>query len=374
MHCRYHPETHLNGTRELATDNFCESIWKMYTRAKAILPGEERILNFSWRIMGIRAVSHRAKEMRNVDKGRMISSCNKVVMGFDDAPPLAVESLISMQEINKLSSADINPDTAHATMGSDDNSIGNFLSQSEGFDMEAMFAGVTNTAQDGIASIPEGNGSSRKGSYGKVKPVRKHMHGYSVGAVRKGSNWKASVKCSNCCTTTTPLWRRDPEGNPMCNACGLFLKLHGAMRPLSLKTDVIKKRQRSSNKHNAKQSDGSKSRNGSAMARTAPTEVAPPPPPPPPPPPTKPVSTATSSTVNGESTSGEVMDIHRNDDAWSAAVFQMHYKVPPTDNAFPALSDDLLVGHFAQLIESEDTSMFLSREQQLEQREKLLFK
>ncbi|PHZ07314.1 GATA-domain-containing protein, partial [Rhizopus microsporus ATCC 52813] len=50
--------------------------------------------------------------------------------------------------------------------------------------------------------------------------------------------------CSNCQTTTTPLWRRDPQGLPLCNACGLFYKLHGSVRPLSLKTDVIKKRNR----------------------------------------------------------------------------------------------------------------------------------
>lgn len=53
------------------------------------------------------------------------------------------------------------------------------------------------------------------------------------------------IQCTNCATTTTPLWRRDPEGHSLCNACGLFLKLHGVVRPLSLKTDVIKKRNRS---------------------------------------------------------------------------------------------------------------------------------
>ncbi|KAF8493599.1 hypothetical protein JB92DRAFT_2749963 [Gautieria morchelliformis] len=52
--------------------------------------------------------------------------------------------------------------------------------------------------------------------------------------------------CTNCQTTNTPLWRRDPEGQPLCNACGLFYKLHGVVRPLSLKTDVIKKRNRAS--------------------------------------------------------------------------------------------------------------------------------
>ncbi|KAI8375623.1 hypothetical protein EDC96DRAFT_495958, partial [Choanephora cucurbitarum] len=61
----------------------------------------------------------------------------------------------------------------------------------------------------------------------------------------KASNNANKTQCHNCQTTTTPLWRRDPQGNPLCNACGLFLKLHGAVRPLSLKTDIIKKRNRS---------------------------------------------------------------------------------------------------------------------------------
>ncbi|KAG6837700.1 hypothetical protein H0H93_003502 [Arthromyces matolae] len=56
--------------------------------------------------------------------------------------------------------------------------------------------------------------------------------------------------CTNCHTTNTPLWRRDPEGQPLCNACGLFFKLHGVVRPLSLKTDVIKKRNRASGTSN----------------------------------------------------------------------------------------------------------------------------
>ncbi|KAI9486926.1 MAG: hypothetical protein EXX96DRAFT_604972 [Benjaminiella poitrasii] len=58
------------------------------------------------------------------------------------------------------------------------------------------------------------------------------------------TNTQQITQCSNCETTATPLWRRDPQGKPLCNACGLFLKLHGSVRPLSLKTDIIKKRNR----------------------------------------------------------------------------------------------------------------------------------
>jgi GATA-binding protein, other eukaryote len=53
--------------------------------------------------------------------------------------------------------------------------------------------------------------------------------------------------CQNCQTSTTPLWRRDEFGSVLCNACGLFLKLHNRPRPLSLKTDVIKSRNRVKN-------------------------------------------------------------------------------------------------------------------------------
>lgn len=37
-----------------------------------------------------------------------------------------------------------------------------------------------------------------------------------------GANPDGPTVCSNCHTTNTPLWRRDPEGQPLCNACGLF--------------------------------------------------------------------------------------------------------------------------------------------------------
>ncbi|ORY81354.1 hypothetical protein BCR37DRAFT_348336, partial [Protomyces lactucae-debilis] len=52
------------------------------------------------------------------------------------------------------------------------------------------------------------------------------------------------VSCANCTTTTTPLWRRDESGNTICNACGLYHKLHGVHRPGHMKKNVIKRRKR----------------------------------------------------------------------------------------------------------------------------------
>ncbi|PGH11569.1 hypothetical protein AJ79_04827 [Helicocarpus griseus UAMH5409] len=68
----------------------------------------------------------------------------------------------------------------------------------------------------------------------------------SPGGAKQNEQSGVPTTCTNCFTQTTPLWRRNPEGQPLCNACGLFLKLHGVVRPLSLKTDVIKKRNRGS--------------------------------------------------------------------------------------------------------------------------------
>ncbi|KZT53899.1 kinase-like protein [Calocera cornea HHB12733] len=55
-------------------------------------------------------------------------------------------------------------------------------------------------------------------------------------------NKTRTTTCENCLTTTTPLWRRDAAGTVLCNACGLFLKTHGTVRPVRRTSDVIKKR------------------------------------------------------------------------------------------------------------------------------------
>jgi hypothetical protein len=59
--------------------------------------------------------------------------------------------------------------------------------------------------------------------------------------------------CGNCNTSNTVLWRRDQNGGPLCNACGLFFKLHGVNRPQRMKTDIIRKRNRKKTKQEEKE-------------------------------------------------------------------------------------------------------------------------
>ncbi|WUR03952.1 GATA transcription factor [Vairimorpha necatrix] len=50
--------------------------------------------------------------------------------------------------------------------------------------------------------------------------------------------------CNNCGTKITPLWRRGIDGSYLCNACGLYLKIHKRNRPHEFKTDSFKHRNR----------------------------------------------------------------------------------------------------------------------------------
>ncbi|XP_026539753.1 trans-acting T-cell-specific transcription factor GATA-3 [Notechis scutatus] len=55
---------------------------------------------------------------------------------------------------------------------------------------------------------------------------------------------RAGTSCANCQTTTTTLWRRNANGDPVCNACGLYYKLHNINRPLTMKKEGIQTRNR----------------------------------------------------------------------------------------------------------------------------------
>nr|BAN20685.1 transcription factor GATA-4 [Riptortus pedestris] len=70
-------------------------------------------------------------------------------------------------------------------------------------------------------------------------PVRTHHK-----KVPNIGNRRNGVSCANCHTNNTTLWRRNNTGEPVCNACGLYFKLHGVNRPHTMKKDGIQTRKR----------------------------------------------------------------------------------------------------------------------------------
>lgn len=66
----------------------------------------------------------------------------------------------------------------------------------------------------------------------------------SVGTIVDSEDSSVAMACANCQTTITPLWRRNVLGETICNACGLYYKLHNCHRPIKMKSGVIKRRKR----------------------------------------------------------------------------------------------------------------------------------
>jgi transcription elongation factor Elf1 len=54
---------------------------------------------------------------------------------------------------------------------------------------------------------------------------------YSPSTISHWQGAEGVTQCFNCQTSTTPLWRRDTIGNVLCNACGLYFEVHKSHRP-----------------------------------------------------------------------------------------------------------------------------------------------
>ncbi|NP_571311.2 transcription factor GATA-4 [Danio rerio] len=89
---------------------------------------------------------------------------------------------------------------------------------------------------------------------------------------RLSASRRVGLSCTNCQTTTTTLWRRNAEGEPVCNACGLYMKLHGVPRPLAMKKEGIQTRKRKPKNISKTKPGSSEGQSAISAVNSSPTE------------------------------------------------------------------------------------------------------
>ncbi|XP_075681922.1 zinc finger transcription factor Trps1 isoform X2 [Rhinoderma darwinii] len=86
----------------------------------------------------------------------------------------------------------------------------------------------------GFPGVTAGASGEKSGpltpQYPTIGDIKSKDESQSLLRRRRGSG----VFCANCLTTKTSLWRKNANGGYVCNACGLYQKLHSTPRPLNI--------------------------------------------------------------------------------------------------------------------------------------------
>ncbi|WKY15475.1 hypothetical protein Q1695_000731 [Nippostrongylus brasiliensis] len=120
----------------------------------------------------------------------------------------------------------------------------------------ALYPPTTIETRQTVEAIPV---SKSRGSTSHKKP-----------SAAQNSQRRQGLICSNCGGTNTTLWRRNADGEPVCNACGLYYKLHNVQRPPTMKKDgqlqTRKRKQKSDGSTASKKRDRSSNYTQSTQA------------------------------------------------------------------------------------------------------------
>lgn len=196
-------------------DDALLKIYKMYQH-KTYLPHNQRILNLAWRIQNRKLLLSQNKTKEDVSLPDPVS---------DD---VSVEDFDYVAHIRRISNEEYGV------------AAGN--SQTRSPQLHLNSAPKDGDAPLAVADQPPPNAflssyissleSSLKNDY-TAKSALLVSPPKSVTSSSSAENARKVLQCTNCHTKTTPLWRKAANGDLLCNACGLFYKLHGILRPLN---------------------------------------------------------------------------------------------------------------------------------------------
>lgn len=254
-------------------DDSSLKIFSMYMN-KSYLPHNERVSNIAWRIQNQKimkqANSRVSKRPLAKQQGRVSSVPNPDLEDFDYVAHIrrisqeeygleAYRSLKSSSTMSTTSSfSGQNPLYKESKTGRGDSHLDSFaptpMSSSilmpTSINPVSVFAKTparvplrksvsqsksnkqqgSNTFLSSYINLLE---STLKNDY-KMSPSSSNLQASpSVNSNTDSFTLKKVLQCANCKTKTTPLWRKTNQGDVLCNACGLFYKLHGILRPVN---------------------------------------------------------------------------------------------------------------------------------------------
>ncbi|KAJ6217937.1 hypothetical protein RDWZM_009094 [Blomia tropicalis] len=182
-------------------------------------------------------------------------SLNESFSNFDsNNSEMIGRSMISMMAA--ASSSGDNESSSH------DDSFGELNDSLTKLERECVNCGTTNTSQ----WRTNGSGHYLCNACGLYKKYNgEDRPPASIQQPRKRTVKTRDVQCTNCGVNKSSEWRRNVRGEIVCNACGLYYKLHNRDRPIHMRRDFIAHRKRTPNTQNAQKMQALKRAHEAAM-------------------------------------------------------------------------------------------------------------
>lgn len=237
-------------------DDSSLKIHSMYQH-KAYLPHNKRVSNIAWRIQNQKALKrhqgsgaavekpvHKRKSVDMDDHFDYVAHIRRIsqeeTTEDTDAPkknePRSIPNPLASAPISTPQSLVDNKPRGPQKNANNNDNLNSFLS--------SYISSLESTLKQDYKLSQPGDASAAS-SQSKGSPLRAYSMSHpSASALtpaplvnskndKNDSSSKPCLQCTNCHTRTTPLWRKTAQGDLLCNACGLFYKLHGILRPLN---------------------------------------------------------------------------------------------------------------------------------------------